>query len=557
MARIIRVAPTLGVAVPVVLVIVAILVLPGYVPLVPREIRRHVTEGFLRGLLAAYFGVAVFAVLGTFALAARVIRGRNRGLRRTRSARGLLLAVACLLGLVLVESGATAWRAWAHRMPRLPTRFAEVSRQGQERDIQIVVIGGSSALGHPYDPWLSVGQIVAWQLHKDVPDRGYSVEILAKLGASLEDMHKRLANLSRRPDALIIYSGHNEFVARFEEERDPWLDEEPRSAWVHPFYRASLHSALCRMVYETISKNRLDGPPPRINRHHLIEPPQCSPSEADEVLANFRRRLEAIVAYCDRIGTLPILIIPPSNEGGLEPSRSVLPATASAAERRWVVETFQAARAVEGSDPARCRALYRSIIDREPGFAEARFRLGRLLETSGQYDEASRQYIAARDADGLPIRCTTVFQDVYREVAARHPRAILIDGPAVLRDASPHHILDDHMIQDAHHPTLSGASALAEAVVRALRQRQALGARTGNLAAIEPADCARHFGIGPEKWAKVCERASVHYRRISGYRYDPAERLAKADLYAEAIPRILAGAAPGSLGIVGLGITQP
>ncbi|HMB02686.1 MAG TPA: hypothetical protein VKP69_02975 [Isosphaeraceae bacterium] len=38
----------------------------------------------------------------------------------------------------------------------------------------------------------------------------------------------------------------------------------------------------------------------------------------------------------------------PSNEGGLEPSRSVLPATASAAERCWVVETFQAARSAEG-----------------------------------------------------------------------------------------------------------------------------------------------------------------------------------------------------------------
>jgi hypothetical protein len=519
-------------------------------------IRRHVTEGFLRGLLAAYFGIAVFAVVGTLGFTARVIQVRKRRLQRPWSAHGLLLAVSCLFGLVLVESGATAWRAWAHRMPRLPTRFAEVS-QGQERDVQIVVIGGSSALGHPYDPWLSVGQIVAWQLQKEVPDRNYSVEILAKLGASLEDMHQLLAHRTRRPDALIIYSGHNEFVARFEEERDPWLDEEPRSAWVHPFYRASLRSSFCRMVYETISKNRLDGPPPRINRHQLIDPPQCSPSEYDEVLANFRRRLEAIVAYCDRIGTLPILIIPPSNEGGLEPSRSVLPATASAAERRWVVETFQAARAVEGSDPARSRALYRSIIDREPGFAEAHFRLARLLEPAGRYDEASRHYIAARDADGLPIRCTTVFQDAYREVAARHPGAILVDGPTVLRGASPHRILDDHMIQDAHHPNLSGVAALAEAVVRALRQRRGLGAREGDFPPIEPAECARHGGMDPEKWAKVCERTSVHFRRISDYRYDPAERRSKAERYAEAIPKILAGTPPGSLGITGLGVPQP
>ncbi len=203
------------------------------------------------------------------------------------------------------------------------------------------------------------------------------------------------------------------------------------------------------------------------------------------------------------------------------------------------------------------RFTSRLIIDREPGFAEAHFRLGRLLERAGLHDEASRKYIAARDADGLPIRCTTVFQDAYREVASRHPRAIVIDGPAVLRDASPHHILDDHMIQDAHHPNLSGATVLAEAVVRALRQRQALGARGGDFPPIEPAGCARHFGMDPEKWAKVCERTSVHFRRISGYRYDPAERREKADRYAEAIPKVLAGTLPGSLGITGLGVPQP
>ena len=552
---IVKAARLLALALPVVLLVLAVLVLPGYVPLVPRWIRRRVVEAVLRGLLAAYFGASFLAGPGMIFFGWRVLQGRKERRPRPWSARWLALGTACLVGLTMLEAGAAGWRAREHRMPRLPTTFAEASKPGESR---IVVIGGSSALGHPYDPWLSVGQIVAWQLRNEVSDRRYSVEVLAKLGASLEDMHKILAGLKYKPDAMMIYSGHNEFTARFEEERDPWLDEEPRSAWLYPLYRASLHSAFCRMVYETISKNRLDGPPPRINRHHLIDPPQCSPSEAAEVLANFRRRLEAIVAYCERIGTLPILMIPPSNEGGLEPSRSVLPATASAADRRWVAATFEAARAAEAGDAARSETLYRAIIAREPGFAEAHFRLARLLEKARKYDEASRHYVLARDADGLPIRCTTVFQDVYREVAARHD-CVLIDGPAVLRAASPHGILDDHMIQDAHHPTLTGATVLAEAVARAVRTRPELGPRRGDVLPLDPSQVARHFRMSPEKWAKVCERASTHYRRISGYRYDPAERLARAERYAEAIPKLLAGKPPEALGVTGLGVrrTQP
>ena len=221
------------------------------------------------------------------------------------------------------------------------------------------------------------------------------------------------------------------------------------------------------MVYETISKNRLDGPPPRINRHQLIDPPQCSPSESDEVLANFRRRLEAIVAYCDRIGTLPILIIPPSNEGaGAEPVRPPR-------NRLGRRETL-GCRDLPGRAPSRGptpRGAGRLRVDHRPragvrrGPFPARPPAGSGRPPRRGESPLHRGPRRRRPADPL-----------HDGLSRRLPRGRLtaspgdlIDGPAVLRDASPHHILDDHMIQDVHHPNLSGAAVLAEAVVRALR----------------------------------------------------------------------------------------
>src|SRR3954449_11556483 len=98
-------------------------------------------------------------------------------------------------------------------------------------------------------------------------------------------------------------------------------------------YRLSLASPLCRLIYETVSKNRLGGPPPPLHRHHLIDPPAVTPSEYAAILADFHRRLEALVAYCERIGTVPVLVIPPGNEGGFEPNRSVLSGAVGEAER--------------------------------------------------------------------------------------------------------------------------------------------------------------------------------------------------------------------------------
>jgi hypothetical protein len=473
-------------------------------------------------------------MVGTPLMAYLAARSRRLGGTARRGIlRALAACLACLLALIALELGSAAWRTWMHRLPALPVTF-EPSPPDAYR---ILVLGGSSALGEPYRPWLSVGQIVAWQLQEAVPGRRFECEILAWLGDSLEKQHRKLAGIRRRPDAVIIYSGHNEFVARFEngrEERDPGIDEEPRSWLLRRAYRATLLSPSCRLAYEVISKNRLDEPP-LAGRHQLIDPPLCSPSEAADILADFRRRLEAIVAYCERIGALPILIVPPSNESGFEPSRSTLPPSASAPDRRWVVDTFTTARAAEPSDPARAAAGYAAILDRFPDFAEAHFRLARLLEREGKPAEAGPHYLAALDHDGLPIRCPAPFRDAYREVARRHPGCILVDGRRELAVISPDGLIGDRAIQDAHHPTLAGSAALAGAVLRELQLRKTFGQARPIALPLDPDSCARHFGMDGPKWATVFERTSVHYKRVAGYRYDPEERLEKSRRFAEAV----------------------
>jgi hypothetical protein len=517
----------------------------------PRPVRREITEVFLRLVLIGY--AAAVVVVPCFVAAALVVlgRGRRRGRRHVRLAKLTLLGVSGLLALVLLEGMAAAWEWWSNRMPALPTKFAETAPAGS---LHIVVIGGSSALGEPFRPWLSVGQILQWKLGEALPARRIDLTILARLGASLKDMHAELANLRRRPDLLVIYSGHNEFVARYEEERDAGLSEEPAGRLLDALYHASLRSPFCRMAYQVISRNRLDGPPPRLSRHKLIDPPQCTPSEYAAVRADFGRRLEAIVAWCESIGGLPLLIIPPSNEGGLEPSRSVLPPSVGRAERARVVAEMNEIARIERDEPARAALRYRRLLEHHPGFAEARFRLARLEQRAGSRTQANRHYILARDHDGLPIRCPSDFQQAYRDVAERHPAAVLVDGPAVLRAASPSGVLDDHMIQDAHHPTLAGMVALAEAALRRLHARRAFGWSGPAPEPLDGAAVAAHFGMDAARWIEVCNRTRIHYERIALYRFDPSERLARARAYEAAMRRIAAGTPPEEAGVVGLGV---
>ena len=49
---------------------------------------------------------------------------------------------------------------------QLPREFAE---DGSDTTVDVVVVGESSAAGVPYDWWLSIGNIVTWQLEKIIP----------------------------------------------------------------------------------------------------------------------------------------------------------------------------------------------------------------------------------------------------------------------------------------------------------------------------------------------------------------------------------------------------
>ena len=358
---------------------------------------------------------------------------------------------------------------------RPPTTFADQAGSGDE--LSLVVIGGSSALGYPYNPTLSIGQIVAWQIEQALPGKKVVLDIRANLGKNTEEMHIGLVDLKRRPDILIIYSAHNEFLSRFEDSRDAGYSEVPDGAFLRSVYRLSLHSPLCLWVYETVRRHRLGGPPPPINRHQLIDAPAFTPSEYLERMTDFRRRLDALAGYCRQVGAVAVMVIDPANESGFEPNRTVLSGPFPPGGRAELVDRFEAPTRPRRESPPRASAVPR-VAREAPEFAEAHFRLGRLLEREREFDGGAGPLHPGPRPGRFPVRCTTGMAQIYRDVAARHG-CILVDGPEVLRRVSRHGILDDELFHDAHHPSLVAHVGLAQAVMDELFRRRAFAAVEG------------------------------------------------------------------------------
>jgi lysophospholipase L1-like esterase len=537
---------------------------------------------FLIAVEIAYCATAAMTIVGAVVLAALLLKRRRKGTDHRKLFRGLLLCGSLAISLLLAEAATALWMRVAHSgsafpaggLPQAsgsgrfdftpgatpeiaaPERFAEKS---DDRDIDIAVMGESSAEGVPFNRWASIGRILEWQLEAIFPGRGVHLQVLAFSGHTLEDQQNLLPKLTRRPDILVIYCGHNELSARVNARRDTrhYFDEQLPTAWTVAVEQIEAFSPVCGLIRQTAEKFRIAIPPPRNGNRALVDVPAYTTTEYTVLLVDFRRRLEAMVAYAERIGAIPVLISPAGNDTGYEPNRSFLPATAPRPERDQFARDFLAARRREADDPAGAQSAYRALIARQSGFAEAHYRLAQLLERGGSWDDAYHHYRLARDCDGYPMRCLSAFQKVYREVADRH-KCILVDGQAYFHAVGNHGLLDEHLFFDGMHPSLRGQIALAQAILHELRARQALGWPASVPApVIDPQACCRTFKINSSVWEYLCRWGIMFYDLTYPVRYDSSHRIEMKHVFGQANDRIHAGAIPSSVGLVNIGLPEP
>lgn len=544
-------------ALSITLLIVALLVVPLWLSvLTPRWLVRILTTALL-WLSAVGYVLAIVLGPACILLTGTCLVRRSRWPRRQVLLRLLSLSLVAILAVPCLELMAAVMLSNQHRPAALPTTLVA----GTKDSISIVVIGESTAEGQPYHDWLDVGRILAWKLRELDPRRSIHVQNLATGGICLEQAVLTLTGLEQKPDLLILIAGHNEFQARYGWDRNVrhYVEELPtRPLHEVGLESASRYSALLRLVRQTLDLTRVDlGPPPRVTRS-LVDHPVCSRDEYEYLREAFANHLENVLSWCDRMEIIPIVIIPPANEADFPPSRSVLDSRTPLLEREAFAQSVQQAIDLSRSDAPAAERLFAELIAQHDEFAETHYQLGKLLAARGDISGANSHFSAARDRDGLPLRCPPYFEQALRSVSRHHSNAIVVDGPAVFRAITPTQRLDNRLFHDAQHPTLSGYVLLAQESLRQLAARDSLGI-SGNAEslAIDVSACAHAFEIDETVWSKVADRSAHFFARTAYIRHDPSESLARAHLLHEASRAIADGARPESLGIQGIGLENP
>ncbi len=305
------------------------------------------------------------------------------------------------------------------------TWFPERKAEGT---LRIFVLGESSAAGFPYGRWASPAALLQQRLQRAYPDRRVEVVNTAMAAVTsyvLLDFAEEI--IEREPDAVVIYTGHNEYLGI-------------------GGVGSSLASARSPAVARTIARLR------RLHLYRSLEQLLASVGGGNEL----PRHDGTLMARVAAERSIPL--DSPLYRRGLEQFRGNLDRLLRKYREAGVEVFIGTLASNERDQPPFASASPDNVV----ASAIARFREAQRLDAAGDFAAARVEYLAAKDRDELRFRAPESFNELIRELATASG-ARLVDVQQALASASRDGIIGADLMLEHVHPNAEGYFRLASA----------------------------------------------------------------------------------------------
>ena len=373
-----------------------------------------------------------------------------------------------------LDSTAGVWQIPDHRMNFFrPATFTVNKAEGTKR---IFVLGGSTVQGRPYSTETAFSTWLQLRLQAAFPETNFEVVNVGAISYASYRLSKLLSEVMEHdPDAIVLYTGHNEFLE--DREYGDLLEAGPIGSWL------SSMAGKIRMV--SWLQERFRGPPeavaemPRevdarldhiggLEKYHRDAQWKAGVEHHfDQTLRDMVRRVKSAriplwlcMPTCDLVNTPPFK---------LELAKDLSQQEQDDWQLAW--QTANDDRLPTAQRLAACnRCLAIDAMD-----AGAHYIAGRLLYEEADPDNASRHLIAARDLDVCPLRATTAIEQSVIQIAAQEDIPLILTATLFdLRDADGNRnadgIADPEFFVDHLHPSLTGHQALGKKIAEKMYQ---------------------------------------------------------------------------------------
>ena len=324
-----------------------------------------------------------------------------------------------------------------------------------ERTRRVFVLGGSTVQGRPWATETAFSTWLRFRLSAADPSRDYEVVNCGGVSYASYRVDKILDEvLTHQPDAIVVYTGHNEFL----EER---TYAEARSAHAGNRFADRLAENI-RLVGWLSEKVRGDAkqhqtsfgatkmkPEVDARLDHIdgMDAFRRDPAWREGVHQHFEDTFRKMIGKCVT-ARVPLIVCEPASDLVNTPPFKTEP------ELTPATEDLNELQAMLADDPAA---------------AGVQYRLGRLLYEKGDAVGALTHLTSARDEDVCPLRATTSIIDSVRRVCKEQnvalvPTVTKLDQRNWQSERRPDRIPDPELFVDHLHPTIAGHQRIATAI---------------------------------------------------------------------------------------------
>ncbi|MFP8879682.1 MAG: tetratricopeptide repeat protein [Myxococcota bacterium] len=400
---------------------------------------------------------------------------------------------------------------------------------------RIFCLGGSTTFGRPYNDATSFCGWLRVLLPIAAPARRWELINAGAIGYGSYRVAAVAEEIARyEPDALVVYTGHNEFLERQTYEQlfgSPSLLLDSRDALSRTRTYTALKGLVAMVRGQELREpmQRVAGPEQaREVLDQSIGPDAYERNDrvARDVMEHFRRNLMRIARAARAADAAAIFIVPASNLRDSSPFKSVGDAAVSRADQQQRDSLLAAARRDRnrGRSEAALASMARAVA-LDPRHADSQYLYGHLLYDAKRYREAAEAFRLARDEDICPLRAASPVLESIREVARGHG-AGLVDFARSLERRSEHGIAGENYFFDHVHPTIEANRLIALGVIDALRALGVVEPDRGKTeAAIAAAAAVVEARVAPAEHARALASTSTVY--AWAHKHEDAYRLAR------------------------------
>lgn len=345
------------------------------------------------------------------------------------------------------------------------TTFNEKKTPGTYR---IFCLGGSAVAGWPHPASERFSAYLDTCLKRIYPDKRIEIINCGAHGFAsyrVREVFHQL--LPFEPDAVIVWSGNNEFLE----------DQRFKSTKLQRAINAMAnHIKTVQFVKNILPKPELDGNEIDVANSFWKKAQQQSLELCvDSVLARkvrqvYEQSILEIVTEASRNNIKTLLFTVPVNLRDWQPNVSYC-SLAKSDSINWAKLYNLGCSALNNGEYQTAVINLKEAVSREPIHAKSHFLLARSFEMLDDTVTALQYYIQAKDLDYNPFRAVTDFNEIIRKIAASNQNTILFDAEKLLLNYGSRGIPGFDLFLDYVHPTRNGNLILATELGDFIRQK--------------------------------------------------------------------------------------